>query len=71
MWTWRIFTPRQPGVRAPTGNLRESGVQEWEVPDLLSWITCLGIYASVIYEKSPEKPKHLLAYQTLFVREAH
>jgi hypothetical protein len=44
-----------------------------EVPDLLSWITCFGIYASVICAKSPEKAKHLLAYQTLIahVREAH
>ena len=41
-----------------------------EVPDLLSWITCFGIYASVICDKSPEKAKQLLAYQTLIVREA-
>ena len=38
-----------------------------EVPDILSWITCFGIYAS---DKSPEKVKQLLAYQTLIVCEA-
>ena len=41
-----------------------------EVPDLLSWITCFGIYASVLCDKSPEKTKQLLAYQILIVREA-
>ena len=41
-----------------------------EVPDLLSWITCFGVYASVIRDKYPQKAKQLLAYQTLIVREA-
>ena len=41
-----------------------------EVPDLLSWITCFGIYASVICNKSPGKAKQFLAYQTLILREA-
>ena len=40
------------------------------MPDLLSWITCFGIYASVICDKSLGKAKQLLAYQTLIVREA-
>ncbi len=40
------------------------------VPDLLSWVTCFGAYASVVTEKQPERVKELWANQTLIVREA-
>ncbi len=40
------------------------------VPDLLSWVTCFGMYASIVTEKQPERVKELWAYQTLVVREA-
>lgn len=41
-----------------------------EVPDLLSWITCFGTYASVVCSKHPHWIRELLAYQTILVREA-
>ena len=41
-----------------------------EVPDILSWIQCFGIYVSVIASKFPKKVPHMLAYQTMVVREA-
>lgn len=41
-----------------------------EVPDLLSWIQCFGVYASVVCAKTPERLTQLLAYQTMLVREA-
>ena len=59
----RQATSDSSGSRSGRANRRE-------VPDLLSWITCFGVYASVVCDKSPKKAKHLLAYQTLIVREA-
>lgn len=41
-----------------------------EVPDILSWIQCFGIYISVIATKYPGKVQSMLAYQTMLVREA-
>ena len=41
-----------------------------EVPDLMSWLQCFGIYASIFTAKFPQKTKQLWAYQTLIVREA-
>ena len=41
-----------------------------EVPDLLSWITCFGTYASVVCDKEPQRIRELWAYQTMLVREA-
>lgn len=42
-----------------------------EVPDLLSWVQCFGMYAAVLYSSSPERLQQLYAYQTMIVREAH
>ena len=39
-------------------------------PDLLSWVQCFGLYAVVMVSKYPERVVHLLAYQTLIIREA-
>ena len=41
-----------------------------EVPDLLSWIACFGMYASVVAQKYPHRVRELWAYQTLVVHEA-
>lgn len=41
-----------------------------EVPDLLSWITSFGMYASILSEKHPALTQGLWAYQTFLVREA-
>ena len=41
-----------------------------EVPDLLCWVQCFGIYMAVMASKHPERMRQLLAYQTLIVREA-
>lgn len=41
-----------------------------EVPDLLSWIQCFGMYACVLGESYPELRRGLWAYQIFIVREA-
>ena len=41
-----------------------------EIPDILSWIQCFGIYVSVMASKFPERVPNMLAYQTTLVREA-
>ena len=41
-----------------------------EIPDLLSWVQCFGMYTAVMASKYPERVHKLLAYQTLIVREA-
>ena len=41
-----------------------------EVPDILSWVQCFGVYMAVVTSTFPERTKELLAYQTLIVREA-
>ena len=41
-----------------------------EVPDLLSWVQCFGMYAAVLSSNYPEKVHELYAYQTMIVREA-
>ena len=44
--------------------------QRREVPDLLSWVQCFGVYTAVVASQYPERVQKLLAYQTLMVREA-
>ena len=56
--------PRASSGDPPNGSCRR------EVPDLLSWIQCFGMYAAVVTSKHPDKTKQLLAYQTMIVREA-
>ncbi len=41
-----------------------------EIPDILSWIQCFGVYICVVASKHPEKVPQLLAYQTMLIREA-
>lgn len=41
-----------------------------EIPDILSWLQCFGVFASVVASKHPDKVLQLLAYQTTIVREA-
>ena len=38
------------------------------VPDILSWVACFGLYASIVAEKYPHGVKELWAYQTLLVQ---
>ena len=40
-----------------------------EVPDILSWVQCFGLYMAVVTSTFPERTKELLSYQTLIVRE--
>ena len=44
--------------------------QRREVPDLLSWVQCFGVYTAVVASRYPERVQKLLAYQTLMVWEA-
>ena len=48
----------------------QSSQNRREVPDILSWIQCFGMYACVVAAQRPEKIHQLLAYQTMVVREA-
>ena len=41
-----------------------------EVPDILSWCQCFGIYVSIVATKQPERVPKMLAYQAMLVREA-
>ena len=41
-----------------------------EIPDIVSWVQCFGLYAAVVTSRYPEKTKELLAYQTMIVSEA-
>ena len=41
-----------------------------EVPDLLSWVQCFGVYACVVASKHPEKISEKMAYQTTIIHEA-
>ena len=41
-----------------------------EVPDILSWITCFGMYASVLCDKYLDKVWQMFVYQAFMVREA-
>ena len=41
-----------------------------EIPDVLSWVQCFGMYMAVVTSKFPMRIRELLAYQTLIVREA-
>ena len=40
-----------------------------EVPDLMSWLQCFSMYASVICSKYPEKARELWAYQATIISE--
>ena len=41
-----------------------------EIPDILSWTQCFGIYVSVMASKYPTRVPMMLAYQTTLLREA-
>ena len=42
----------------------------WEVSDLMGWVQCFSIYASILSESNPNLSKGLWAYQTFIVLEA-
>ena len=41
-----------------------------EVPDVLLWAQCFGVYIGVVVEKYPDRVKQLLAYQVTVLRKA-
>ena len=41
-----------------------------EVPDLISWVQCFGVYSPIMSAKHANRICQLLAYQTMAVREA-
>ena len=45
----------------------QSSQNRREVPGILSWIQCFGMYACVVAAQRPEKFQQLLAYQTMVV----
>ena len=55
---------------SPSTSSSNVGRHRREVPDLLSWVQCFGIYAAVVASRYPERVQKLLAYQTLIIREA-
>ena len=57
---------RQAATSTPSDTQKSS---RREVPDILSWITCFGMYASVVAEKYPDRVRQLFAYQTMLGRE--
>ena len=58
---------QQGGIGPSTGQQSQS---QCEVPDILSWVQCSGIYTSNVVQLHPEKTQQLLAYQTTLLREA-
>ena len=61
---WRTYSQSMETSRGGGSTARR------EIPDLLSWIQCFGMYAAVAASKSPDRIPQLLAYQTMIVREA-
>ena len=62
---------RQPATEGQRNAIWPAGkANRREVPDILSWITCFGMYASVVCDKTPGRVRELLTYQTVLVREA-
>ena len=41
-----------------------------EVPDILSWVQCLAVYAAVVATQHPGKTRELLAYMALMISES-
>lgn len=58
---------RRGGSDTTSSQLRAA---QREIPDILSWFQCFGVFASVVASKHPDKVLQLLAYQTTIVREA-
>ena len=54
----------------PLARLGQSKPLRREIPDVLSWAQCFGVYIGVVVETQPERTKQLLAYQATILREA-
>ena len=63
-----IETERRQGRQREAAGVPAKQQQRREVPDILSWIQCFGIYVSVVASKFPERVSRMLAYQTTPVR---
>ncbi len=59
-----------PSHSCGAGGLGGTRPARREIPDILSWIQCFGVYICVVASKHPEKVPQLLAYQTMLIREA-
>lgn len=62
---WRLT--REGGSGAGTGQSKQS---KRELPDILRWIQCFGMYTCVVANQKPKNIHQLLAYQTMVVRKA-
>ena len=65
-----IEAERRQGRQREATGVPMKQQQRREVPDILSWIQCFGIYVSVVASKFPERVPRMLDYQTTLVREA-
>ena len=55
---------------AATNSCNTNSQPTEEIPDLLSWVSCFGVYVAVLTSKHPNMTKQLLDYQTMIIREA-
>jgi hypothetical protein len=60
----------QQDLSAPAASSSGQSRPRREVPDLLSWVQCFGVYIAIMASKYPERIQKLLAYQALIIREA-
>ena len=72
MWTWQSYYVTIWNLNTGDPLARHLGVQPscQEVPDLISWVQCFGIYATVVSVSHPDQILQLLAYQMMVVRKA-
>ena len=77
-WTWRSYLKNniEAERRAQLANggipiLLVGRQVRWEVPEVLSWAQCFGMYTTaVVGSHFMEMVKELLAYQTTIISEA-
>ena len=66
-----IETESRRSKKAGASTSNKQLMQSWlEVPDILSWVQCFGIYNSIIVQMCLEKIQQLLVYQTTLLRDA-
>lgn len=61
---------RRIGVQGASPHQGQAKALRQEVPDVLLWAQCFGVYTGMIAEKHPCRIKQLLAYQVTILREA-
>ena len=60
---WRALAEREGGLSPRSMGRRE-------VPDMLSWLHCFSLYATIACSHRPEKARQMWAYQALMITEA-